>query len=126
METAVLVAIAIPVFTAQLEKSREATDLANARSAYAELMVYVLDGTTGTLTSSVKGCTITEASGIYTATITGLNQTVEGWATTDAGTAVAGVTSTGSPSGKTGKCTITYTPNTTSGGAGGTVAIAWA
>ncbi|MBR3326696.1 MAG: prepilin-type N-terminal cleavage/methylation domain-containing protein [Atopobiaceae bacterium] len=35
---AVLIAIAIPVFTTQLEKSREATDLANVRSAYAELM----------------------------------------------------------------------------------------
>ena len=33
---AVLVAIAIPVFTAQLERSREATDLANVRSAYSE------------------------------------------------------------------------------------------
>jgi type IV pilus assembly protein PilA len=32
---AVLVAIAIPVFTTQLEKSREATDMANVRSAYA-------------------------------------------------------------------------------------------
>ena len=32
---AVLVAIAIPVFTTQLEKSREATDVANVRSAYA-------------------------------------------------------------------------------------------
>lgn len=31
---AVLVAIAIPVFTTQLEKAREATDLANIRSAY--------------------------------------------------------------------------------------------
>ena len=31
---AVLVAIAIPVFTTQLEKSREATDIANVRSAY--------------------------------------------------------------------------------------------
>ena len=39
---AVLVAIAIPVFTAQLEKSREATDLANVRSAYAELMANYL------------------------------------------------------------------------------------
>jgi len=39
---AVLVAIAIPVFTAQLEKSREATDLANIRSAYAELMTTYL------------------------------------------------------------------------------------
>jgi len=35
---AVLVAIAIPVFTSQLEKSREATDLANIRSAYAEVV----------------------------------------------------------------------------------------
>ena len=35
---AVLVAVAIPVFTAQLEKSRQATDLANIRSSYAEAM----------------------------------------------------------------------------------------
>lgn len=40
---AVLVAIAIPVFTSQLEKSREATDLANIRAAYAEAMVKSLD-----------------------------------------------------------------------------------
>lgn len=39
---AVLVAIAIPVFSAQLEKSREATDLANIRSAYAECVTEVL------------------------------------------------------------------------------------
>ena len=35
---AVLVAIAIPVFTNQLEKSREATALSNIRAAYAEAM----------------------------------------------------------------------------------------
>lgn len=35
---AVLVAVAIPIFTSQLEKSREATDLANVRSVYAEVM----------------------------------------------------------------------------------------
>lgn len=35
---AVLVAISIPIFTAQLEKSREATDMANIRSAYAEVV----------------------------------------------------------------------------------------
>lgn len=34
----VLVAVSMPVFSQQLEKSREATDLANVRSAYAELM----------------------------------------------------------------------------------------
>ena len=33
----VLVAISIPIFNAQLEKSREAVDLANIRAAYAEL-----------------------------------------------------------------------------------------
>lgn len=39
----VLVAIAIPVFTTQLEKSREATDVANVRSAYATLVTKYLD-----------------------------------------------------------------------------------
>ena len=43
---AVLVAIAIPVFTNQLEKSREATDAANIRSAYAEVMAAALTGAT--------------------------------------------------------------------------------
>ena len=43
---AVLVAIAIPVFTTQLEKARESTDLANVRSAYAEVMVEVVNGNT--------------------------------------------------------------------------------
>ena len=37
---AVLVAISIPIFSSQLEKSREATDLANIRSAYAEVMAF--------------------------------------------------------------------------------------
>ena len=33
---AVLVAVAIPVFSTQLERSRQATDLANIRSSYSE------------------------------------------------------------------------------------------
>ncbi|WP_051656842.1 type IV pilin protein [Butyrivibrio sp. AE3004] len=41
---AVLVAIAIPIFSTQLEKSREATDLANVRAAYAEVMAQYLTG----------------------------------------------------------------------------------
>ena len=40
-------AIAIPIFTTQLERSREATDLANIRSAYAEAMTdYLANGAT--------------------------------------------------------------------------------
>lgn len=34
----VLVAVSVPIFNSQLEKSREATDLANVRSAYAQVM----------------------------------------------------------------------------------------
>ena len=40
----VLVAISIPIFTAQLEKSKEAVDLANIRAAYAECAADVLTG----------------------------------------------------------------------------------
>lgn len=40
----VLVAISIPIFTSQLEKAREATDLANIRSAYAECSAAILTG----------------------------------------------------------------------------------
>ena len=52
---AVLVAIAIPVFTAQLEKAREATDLANLRSAYAEQIAALLlwDGTDANLPEDI-------------------------------------------------------------------------
>ena len=41
---AVLIAVAIPVFASQLEKAREATDLANVRSAYAQVSTEVLLG----------------------------------------------------------------------------------
>jgi len=52
---AVLVAIAIPVFTAQLEKSKEATDLANLRTAYAAVVVQYLEtGSAATATVDVK------------------------------------------------------------------------
>ena len=44
---AVLIAIAIPIFTSQLENSREATDAANLRSAYAEVAAdYLTSGGT--------------------------------------------------------------------------------
>ena len=51
---AVLVAIAIPVFTSQLEKAREATDLANIRAAYAEVMAAGLGEDTDNMTKTVK------------------------------------------------------------------------
>lgn len=45
---AVLVAIAIPIFTSQLEKAREATDVANIRAAYAEVVSNELTNGTAT------------------------------------------------------------------------------
>ena len=51
---AVLIAIAIPIFTTQLEKARETTDLANIRSAYAELMAGYLTDDLTTANSSIE------------------------------------------------------------------------
>ncbi len=52
---AVLVAIAIPIFTNQLEKSREATDVANIRSAYATLATkYLTENASGTINVPVN------------------------------------------------------------------------
>ncbi len=61
----VLVAISIPIFTAQLEKAREATDAANLRSAYAEAMAEAVTN---------------ESPTIPTATVT-QKQTVADWGT---------------------------------------------
>ncbi|MDO4516827.1 MAG: prepilin-type N-terminal cleavage/methylation domain-containing protein [Bacillota bacterium] len=100
---AVLVAIAIPIFTSQLEKSREATDLANIRAAYAEACVASLDNdggegsattpkmvSTGKIdklsgidtigTIAVSSITITQGQEV-TVTVTGNDVTLRGGAT---------------------------------------------
>lgn len=46
---AVLIIIAIPVFASQLEKAREAADLANVRSAYAQVSEEVMLGNPDTI-----------------------------------------------------------------------------
>lgn len=60
---AVLVAIAIPIFTSQLEKAREATDLANIRAMYAECTTSALTGT-----ESSDDVHVTTDNGTVTAT----------------------------------------------------------
>lgn len=76
---AVLVAVAIPVFTSQLEKAREATDLSNIRAAYAEIMVYAVSDQITDLTSST-GAVITYDAGTttYKAVVT-MNQKQNDW-----------------------------------------------
>ncbi len=58
---AVLVAISIPIFTAQLEKSRDAVTLSNVRAAYAEAQSAYLTGSDNgsNVTISDDGKTVT-------------------------------------------------------------------
>ena len=57
---AVLVAVAIPIFSSQLEKSRDATSVANMRSAYAEAQAaYLTETTSGNATYDATAGTVT-------------------------------------------------------------------
>ena len=68
---AVLVAISIPIFTSQLEKSRESTDLANVRAAYAEVMAAAICGDQAVVYS---GTQIYQSDGSYQAVVEPLKQ----------------------------------------------------
>ena len=80
---AVLIAIAIPIFVNQLEKSREATDLANVRAAYAEVSVAAMENI-----SSFQN-----ASGDYEAQVSPLQQQIDGWTTDISDVSIGGVAS---------------------------------
>ena len=60
---AVLVGISIPIFTAQLEKAREATDAANIRSAYAEVSANYLTADTDAKKVTSEDVTLTQQRG---------------------------------------------------------------
>ena len=103
---AVLVAISIPIFTSQLEKSREATDLSNIRAAYAECSAALLTGAN----DAANGVTYTAPTNGADDTATAtkdvkLNQKVAEWAT-DATTEIAGKKVSELPE-TTGSVTIT-------------------
>lgn len=95
----VLVAISIPVFASQTEKSREATDLSNVRAAYAEVMAEAI-------TENME----------YQAKTVPLKQKKEGWQLSDSVT-IGGITHTkgegdsdhwkGTP-GAGGTCTVSF------------------
>ena len=89
---AILIAIMIPTFNAQLEKSREAADAANIRAAYAEVMVNYLDS------KSTEPKTVE------------LTQEVDGWDNAELGTTLEKLvgdkgTYTGTPKAK-GSCIV--------------------
>lgn len=77
-----LVAISIPIFTAQLEKAREATDLANLRSAYAECSAAVLTENSDTKNGVTYTAATNSTAGYATAEVK-LTQKTAGWVTSN-------------------------------------------
>ena len=77
---AVLVAVAIPIFSSQLEKSRESTDLANVRSAYMEVMAAAIQ----------DNVEYKKSDGTYMSVVA-LKQAVSGWTTSTDNLTVGGV-----------------------------------
>lgn len=70
MDIPSIITVLIPIFTAQLEKSREATDEANLRALYAECTSAVLleDNTkTGTEGNTTSNPVVTTTNGVTTA-----------------------------------------------------------
>ena len=126
---AVLVAIGIPIFTSQLEKSREVVDLSDVRSAYAEVMMAAITGDTTAYYTKDANQTIykTKAEtledgyivqeGDYSIKVTPLKQKKTGWQTAEPIT-MGGVSSkAGEPywkgqPGPGGYCIVTYHPPT--------------
>ena len=103
----VLVAISIPIFITQMEKSRESVDLANARSLYAEVMVSAINDDGRLYDSTNK---------VYTATIQPIVQKQPRWSINTDNLSIGGVAYGSSnwvrepePG---GSCTVEYNPAT--------------
>ena len=101
----VLVAIAIPTFSGVLEKGREATDLANVRSAYAEVMIAAIQ--------QDESSTLYETTTKQYKKTVKLTQKLKGWETEKEDLNIGGVAATdtahwiGEPN-KNGKCKVVY------------------
>ena len=94
---AVLTAVAIPVFTSQMEKSREAADTANIRDQYAEVMVTAME----------RGADVNDDGADFGKI--SLRQKDDGWQSTDMGHSLSGIaTVEGGPT-EGGSAWVTYT-----------------
>ena len=115
MGRAVLVAISIPIFTSQLEKSREATDAANIRAAYATVQSAALmqDSqnelnkiSTSDITYSTSG---TEGSLVYKASVV-MKQKNDKWQS--GAQDIGGISIGADTTGTTTKAWVVYTQST--------------
>ena len=89
---AVLVAVAIPTFGNQIEKAREATDIANLRAAYAQVVTDSMEDPTVGTTATIE-----------------LKQTQAGWQTTPVEIAGKNIENGDAPTAN-GELTVVYTP----------------
>lgn len=104
---AILVAFSIIIFYSLLEKSREALDLANARDAYAHIMIAAI---TDDEMAEFNGVPIKRVDGVFRAEIPVIAQKRAGWTMDVSDVAIGGVPSQewiGEPSPK-GSCIVEY------------------
>lgn len=99
----VLVAISIPIFTSQLEKSRDAVSVANIRAAYAEAASAYLtesDGGNATVDKTAKTATVTKVA---------LKGTQSGWSGLETELPFTHTSMTDAIGGAAGEYTLVFT-----------------
>lgn len=101
----VLVAISIPIFTSQMEKSREAVDLANIRAAYAEASTAALTDSKKNGTDGTTTITYSSTDSSYTVEVPIVQQTA-GWVVGEPKCANKDLSSVSVKSGETVKVTV--------------------
>ena len=106
-----LVAISIPIFTSQLEKSRDATSMSNIRSAYAEAQSAYLTGTTG---GNVTAVNLDKGVGtIVVSNVAIKSQVANNWSGLDAELPFTHTSLADTGANKTGALTFTYAVDAT-------------
>ena len=100
---AVLVAISIPIFTSQLEKSRDAVSIANIRAAYAEAASAYLTGSDGGNATVDKGAKTATVSKVA------LKGTQSGWSGLDSELPFTHTSMTDEIGGKAGDYKLVFT-----------------
>lgn len=122
----ILVAISIPIFTSQLEKAREAVDLANIRAGYAEVMTAALTEDKPTATTNTKNTVIyNDENKTYSYTVD-LKQKKNGWQTSVTDVSIGTIKLSGADIGQPvagNTATITYTVSNADTAKDGTVTI---
>ncbi len=106
---AALVAVSIPIFTNQVERSRESADFSSVRTAYAEVM-YAANTNDGSAT--FNGEPIRRNDGTFQAVVSPLKQKKDGWTTQVENMAIGSVPASewDNEPRADGSCTVIYDP----------------